>query len=71
MAARKPYLKTPEIKPSLAKLLKDIKGKDVTEEQLREQRVSFAYGNAMGNDSITKDSVRDTISNIRLKRAAS
>jgi hypothetical protein len=30
----------------------------VSEEELREQRISFAYGNLMGLESSTKESVR-------------
>ena len=36
-----------------------LRGKCVTEDELREQRISFAFGNApFGSESITKESVR-------------
>ena len=39
----------------LLDLTKDVV---VTEEQLREQRISFAYGNLMESETSTKESVR-------------
>jgi len=66
MAARKPYLKTSTVKPGLAKLLNKVKDTSVTEDELRLQRVSFAFGNAMGIDSITKDSVRAASKKMRI-----
>jgi hypothetical protein len=39
----------------------------VTDDMLREQRISFAYGNAMNADRITKASVRATSQSIRLR----
>lgn len=58
MAARKPYLKTSKVKPSLFEAIKNLTGESVGEEELRKQRVSFAFGNAMGIESITKESVK-------------
>lgn len=51
---------TPEMKRRLeaARLI------PVTEEMLREQRISFVYGNLMGRS--TKEQVRRTASRIRL-----
>jgi len=42
----------------------------VTEEELREQRISFAFGNAMEEERITKESVREASQNIRLIKPA-
>ena len=40
----------------------------VTDDELREQRISFAYGNAPANaKNITKDSVRKASEHILLK----
>jgi hypothetical protein len=50
----------------LLRMLEATKDVPVTEDQLREQRISFAFGNAMGSDSITKESVRRTSRNLRL-----
>ena len=59
MAARKSILKPAPRRPDLEALLKDAKEKGVTDEQLREQRISFVYGNApAGANRITKESAR-------------
>ena len=52
------------VKPELARLLEEAKAP--TEEVLREQRISFAYGNAMNLNGITKESVRFASEHIRL-----
>jgi hypothetical protein len=42
--------------------------REVTEDELREQRISFAYGNALdASPLITKASVRAAAGRIRLK----
>jgi len=51
----------------LSGLLEEAKTKEVTEAELHEQRVSFAYGNALGSESVTKDSVRRASENIRIR----
>jgi hypothetical protein len=38
----------------------------VTDQELREQRISFAFGNSLNSDRITKDSVRRASQSIRL-----
>ena len=50
-------------------LLVKARGTEVTDEQLREQRVSFAYGNAPVDAKITKESVREASNSFRIKRA--
>ncbi|HYC93406.1 MAG TPA: hypothetical protein VEO54_29635 [Thermoanaerobaculia bacterium] len=67
MAARKQFQSRLTIPPELSRLLEEARNREVTEEELREQRVSFAYGNAPQSDLITKDSVRRSSQNIRLK----
>lgn len=67
MAARKQFLKMPPADPELLRLLAESRLRDVSEEELREQRISFAFGNALGSDEITKESVRDTSLHIRLR----
>ena len=69
MAARKPFLGKPSLSQELVRLLDVEKTKPVSEEQLREQRVSFAYGNAMNIDGVTKESVRATSRRIRIASA--
>ena len=58
MAARKSVLKSAPPRPELSKRLAASIAAGVSNEQLREQRVSFAYGNAPEGSRITKDSAR-------------
>ncbi len=58
MAARKQLHSTLKIKPELERLLREARAKVVSEEELQEQRISFAFGNAPESDFITKESVR-------------
>lgn len=69
MAARKQFLKPTPPDPELNRLLDEARVKDLSEEELREQRISFAYGNAPADaeQRITKDSVRQASTHIRLK----
>ncbi len=67
MAERKQFLKSGPADPELVALLNAARDKDITEEELREQRISFAYGNALEADQITKDSVREASKHIRLR----
>jgi hypothetical protein len=51
----------------LQDLLEKSRRTPVTEDELREQRVSFAFGNAPANArNITKDSVRKASQSIKL-----
>ena len=55
--------------PRLMKLLEATAGGTVTEEVLREQRISFAFGNAPADaNDITKESVKLACENLRLRR---
>lgn len=67
MADRKQFQNVPTPDPELTRLLSA--SKDVTEEELREQRVSFAFGNApvSSYDRITKASVRAASTRIMLR----
>lgn len=68
MADRKQFSGEMKSDPELKKLLDASRGKEVTEEELHEQRISFAFGNApAGATGITKDSVRQASKNIKLK----
>ncbi|PYU12669.1 MAG: hypothetical protein DMG37_12820 [Acidobacteria bacterium] len=67
MADRKQFKNVPAPDPELVRLLKETGNRPVSEEELREQRVSFAFGNALGSDSITKESVRHAARNLKLK----
>jgi len=68
MADRKPFLGNIKRDPELHKLLDSSRSKPITEDELREQRISFAFGNAPADaKSITKDSVRKASQHILLK----
>ena len=66
MAERKQFLNTVPADPELLTLLEVNRTRPVSEAELREQRISFAYGNAPDSDLITKESVREASQNIRL-----
>jgi hypothetical protein len=65
-ADRKQFENVPAPDPELTRLLAESRNKAVTEEELREQRISFAFGNALGSERITKESVRFASEHIRL-----
>jgi hypothetical protein len=67
MADRKQFLGNVKVNPELKKVLEASRGKQVTEDELQEQRISFAFGNAPASaENITKDSVRQTSKRVRL-----
>ena len=67
MPARKQFQSTLTVKPELERLLAEAHAEEVSEEELHEQRVSFAFGNAPESDLITKDSVRYASEHLKLK----
>ena len=69
MAARKSVLGPPPSHPALDELLARATATLITDDQLAEQRVSFAYGNAPESSRITKDSVRDASKSLRIVRS--
>jgi hypothetical protein len=69
MAERKVFFGSPPKHAELDKLLEAAKGTPVTDEQLQEQRVSFAFGNAPESSKITKESVRTASKSIRIVHA--
>jgi hypothetical protein len=66
MADRKQFFGEITADPELLKALESSRQKPVTEEELREQRISFAFGNAPARSKNTKDSVRQASEHIRL-----
>jgi hypothetical protein len=66
MPDRKQFQNVPAPDPELMHLLDASRNRVVTEDELREQRVSFAFGNAPNSELITKDSVRAASTHIRL-----
>jgi hypothetical protein len=68
MAIRKSFLGAAPVHPELDQLLEATRYIQVSDAQLKEQRVSFAYGNApVDATGITKDSVRVASESIRLR----
>jgi hypothetical protein len=69
MANRQQFLRNVEPDPELAKILEMSKEQKVTEDELHQQRISFAFGNAplSSEGRITKDSVRIASENIKLR----
>jgi hypothetical protein len=66
MADRKQFLDVPAVDEALTRLLDASRERQVTDEELREQRISFAFGNALGSEAITKESVRQSAKYIHL-----
>lgn len=66
LANRKQFLSKNEDDQELLALLEAAKSILVSEEILHEQRVSFAFGNAMNLKKVTKDSVRNSSKHIRI-----
>ncbi|TMJ02871.1 MAG: hypothetical protein E6G97_10995 [Alphaproteobacteria bacterium] len=69
MAARKSALKRAPARPNLDRLVEENRKSGVTDEELREQRASFAYGNAPENSRITKESALTASRTLRLAGA--
>ena len=68
MADRKQFLGDMSPDPRLMELLEATAGDSVTEEVLREQKISFAFGNAPADaQEITKESVKSACENLRLR----
>ena len=68
MVARKSVLKPARERPELDRLLAASIAAGVSDEQLMEQRVSFAYGNAPEGSRITKASVRAASTSIKVTK---
>jgi hypothetical protein len=68
MAARKAFLGPVPQHPELDQLLEYARNNPATDDQLRDQRVSFAYGNAPTDSGITKESARAASQSIRIAR---
>lgn len=64
MAERKPVMGSTPSHPELDRLLEQTRHIKVTEADLLEQRISFAYGNAPHSSNVTKESVRDATKTI-------
>lgn len=69
MAERKTALKRAPDRPDLVAKLEKAKTVVLTEDQLREQRASFVYGNAPKGSRITKESATKATTHVRLTPA--
>ncbi len=67
MPDRKQFQNVEPADPELLRLLEASREKPATEEELHEQRISFAFGNALNSEAITKDSVRNASRKISLR----
>jgi hypothetical protein len=67
MADRKQFLNVASADADLVRLLNETRDVQVTDEQLREQRISFAFGNAPHSLEITRDSVVRASESMRLR----
>ena len=67
MADRKQFLDQSAADPELIRLLSGVKQMSLSEADLQEQRISFAFGNALNRDFVTKDTVRHSSENLRMR----
>ena len=58
MAARKSFLTVAPESEEFGRVIAEVAKRGVTEAQLSEQRVSFAYGNAPDGSASSKEAVR-------------
>jgi len=70
MAERKSAVKRAPARPELDALLEKAKKVTLTEDELREQLVSFVYGNAPKGSRITKESARKAAGRVRVLASA-
>ena len=68
MVARKSFLGPPPNHPELDRLLEQARAVNVTDTELKEQRISFAFGNAPASSRITRDSVRAASRGMRITK---
>jgi hypothetical protein len=69
MALRKQFQSNLKPRPELQRLLAANANRDVTDEELRDQRVSFAFGNAPADAAnITKASFKSASESVLLRK---
>lgn len=66
MAERKSAITRAPARPKLDALLDSARRTTLTDEQLREQRASFVYGNAPHGSRITRDSALRSTNTLRV-----
>lgn len=67
MADRKQFLNVGDADAELVSLLEKTRNVVVSDEQLREQRISFAFGNSPFSQDIQRDSVVRSSESMRLR----
>lgn len=68
MAERQTALTRAPVRKQLEDLLERAKGITLTDQQLREQRASFIYGNAPKGSRITRESAAKAVDRIRITK---
>ena len=69
MALRKQFQSNLQLKPELQRLLEEARNREITDEELRDQRVSFAFGNAPADsENITKASMRTASESLLMRK---
>lgn len=69
MALRKQFQSNLQVKPELQQLLEEARNREVSDDEIREQRVSFAFGNApFDAENITKASVRSASQSLVMRK---
>lgn len=66
MAERMPILGPSPMRPELDQIFARARENGVSDAELQEQRISFAYGNAPTESGITKESVRKASRTVRM-----
>ncbi|MCY4008098.1 MAG: hypothetical protein OXE84_14940 [Rhodobacteraceae bacterium] len=69
MAERKSAFKRAPERPDLEALYEAARKRTISEEEMREQAASWAYGNAPAGSTFTKDSAREAVGRMRLMPA--
>lgn len=67
MAQRKQSVVRAPVRDDLVAAVKHSRSRKVTDDELHEQRISFAFGQALNSEKVTKDSVRTTAQRVRLR----
>lgn len=67
MAHRKQSVVRAPVRNDLKTVFESSRSRKVSEEELHEQRISFAFGQALNNEKVTKESVRTTAQRVRLR----
>ena len=66
MVERKTALKRAPDRPALNALLDEAKRYRISDAELREQRISFVYGNAPEGSRITRESAAKSVDRVKL-----